>query len=167
MAKPKKKAKPAAKSAATKMKPAAQAMTKAVAQPLSKPMAQAMNRPASIGTARPLGVTVLGIIGLLWSLLALIGTASLLTLSAAVVGSMGGIASFGSGVIEISAMLIISIISLIGYILLLKMKRNGWLIVEIFGVISIILSALSLNIIGIVITAIIIGYLYTKRQLFR
>ena len=65
--------------------------------------------------------------------------------------------------------LVLGIVDLIAYIMLFKMKRIGWLLVTVLGVISILMGIATdvmSNVITIVITALIIIYLYTKRQLF-
>jgi len=119
--------------------------------------------------SRPLGVTVISVIGIIFALLAIAGGLVLVGL-AGMVGTVGLPAVLGSFSLAIGAvLLVVSIIQLVGYALLLKMKRNGWTIVVVFGIISMVMGALTnalSNVVSIVISLIIVAYLWTQRQLF-
>lgn len=159
--------------------PPAQAKQKA---PSKKPL----TRPS-----RPTGVTIICILGFLFSILALLtGIVS--------IGFAGFIESIGPPLMlesEIISMIfgeigslfnilglitiIMGVVGLVTFYLLLKMKRTGWIIVTFLGVIQIAVSLipsmisfsieglLNLNtILPIAIWVVIIAYLFTKRNLF-
>ncbi len=122
-------------------------------------------------------MTIVAILGIILSILTILGGVVFLGLGGLVAVAGAGATMDAALIAGLSGMvmvfgvafLVIGIISLIGFIMLLKMKKIGWILVTIFGIISIIMSLISNpigNIISIVITAIIIIYLYTKRQLF-
>jgi hypothetical protein len=71
--------------------------------------------------------------------------------------------------------LVTGAIGLVAFYLLLKMKRIGWIIVTVLGIISIVLSVIQAVLVGfdifsialgVGLWAIILGYLWTKRKLF-
>ena len=130
---------------------------------------------------RPTGITVICVLGFLFSIFMLImgiillGFAPMLGnieistefVNQSFSATLGGFTPlfYAFGLIT----LIISIVAFIAFYLLWKMKKTGLIIVIIVGIISIIQSLISFNtnnIIGIVLWIIIIGYLWTKRNLF-
>ena len=148
-------------------------------QPAAQPKVKPAAAPAEPSGAprRPTGVTVVSILGIIISLLTIVGGAGLLGLgglaaSAGVeVGMSAALMAGLSGMAMIlgAAFLVIGIIELVAYVMLLKMKRVGWILVVLFGIITIVMGLVTNpmgNIISIVITVIIIAYLFTKRQLF-
>ncbi|HLD48784.1 MAG TPA: hypothetical protein VJB11_00300 [archaeon] len=130
---------------------------------------------------RPTGVTIICVLGFLISIFSLIGGIMLLG-----IGTLIGGASFSAnlGNTTISANtgglgilfslfaiipLISGIIGFIAFYLLMKMKKTGFFIVIILGLISIVMGIISSvmnNIISIVIWGVIIGYLLMKRKIF-
>jgi hypothetical protein len=133
---------------------------------------------------RPTGITIICVFGIIYSVFSL-----LFAIAAVVfVGLFAGL-DLGLGdqtvldtpllipteqvvfLVNLMAYLsiVISIIYIVGFYLLLKMKRIGWIIITIMGMIAIILDVLSLsitNIPSIAVVAIILIYLFTKRKLF-
>ena len=133
-------------------------------------------------TERPTGITIISVLGILGSLLALIlgifsmGAGSIMN-DIQIFGGAGNstfpmplVGGFGSlfailGIIWI----IIGIAGLAAFYLLLKMKKPGFIMIIALGAISIAMSIISFttsNIINIAIWAIIIAYLMTKRKIF-
>jgi len=141
-----------------------QSQPQPAAQPAAKPAA-----PAASPGQRPLGVTILSILGILVSLLIILSGVTLAGLSGMVGSAMNLGILTGNAMIVGVIFLVLGIVDLIAYIMLFKMKRIGWLLVTVLGVISILMGIATdvmSNVITIVITALIIIYLYTKRQLF-
>ena len=161
--------------------------------PPGSPPAQAKQKAPSKKPSvslRPTGVTIICILGFLLSILALltgivsIGLAEILGGAEfqMIFGSM--VASAISEEIDLFTIIgvisiIMGIVGLVAFYLLLKMKRTGWIIVTVLGVIQIAVSLipslmsfsieglLNLNtILPIAIWVIIIGYLFAKRNLF-
>lgn len=135
-------------------------------------MAKKMQNVAS--SNRPLGITIIAIIGIILALLGILGSVGMIGIGGLADAAGAEIAALAGVFLGIgAAMLIVSIIELLGFVWLLKMKRKGWLIVTILGIISIIISIASMvmsgaitGVVEVVVWLIIIGYLYTKRALF-
>lgn len=132
-------------------------------------------RPKINMANRPTGVTVISIVGFILSILGIIGGIMLI-----------GILSLGSGLLlpgleeaglsltffmALAAVsVILGLVGLAAFYYLLKMRKIGWTLVTVIGVISIIVSIASFNIgniVSIIIWAIIIAYLWTKKGLFK
>jgi hypothetical protein len=167
----------------------------AAAQGGAAPQGQAapapQGQPAAVqGAAQPgkrtTGVTIICILGFLVSALGIVtGVAGLLlgSLFGALGSVTGGTAeadlgsafgALGSFVMLISiTSMVIGIVAFIAFFMLLKMKKIGWWMVIILGLISIAIPFLQLNvdvIIGNVLTFVIWGviivYLVLKKNLF-
>lgn len=115
---------------------------------------------------RPLPVTIIAILTLLGSLM-MIGLGSMIVFFGGVVDSMIPMAGFSMvlGIIPI----VIGVIGLIAFYFLFKMKRIGWLLVMIVGIVSIIqgiLTSFMNNLVSIILWIIIIVYLFLKKDLF-
>lgn len=120
---------------------------------------------------RPTGVTIICILSWLGALFQIVvggalaiagGMFAAVAGSNAVAGLLGGLA----GIIG-TIFVILGIISIIFTILLWQMKKIGWTVVIILNIIGLIMSLVSLNLIGIIISAIIVYYLYKNRALFK
>lgn len=162
--------------------------------PPGSPPAQAKQKAPSKKPSvslRPTGVMVICILGFLLSVLALltgivsIGLAGILgglDIPLTVDGETASI-TFGEVVSLFTILglitLIMGVVGLVGFYLSLKMKKTGWIIVTVLGVIQIaviliptmltfsIEGLLNLNtILPIAIWVVIIAYLFTKRNLF-
>jgi hypothetical protein len=147
-------------------------MADAKAQPTPKPAAsnapKSAAQPATPGK-RPLGVTIFSILGIIASLLVIMAGVMLVGLMGVLETATGLGVFAGMGMIIGVVYIILGIVELIAYIMLFKMKRIGWIIVTVLGIIFIIMGLaqdVMSNIISVVITAIILIYLYTKRQLY-
>ncbi|UCD04202.1 MAG: hypothetical protein JSW73_00960 [Candidatus Woesearchaeota archaeon] len=122
---------------------------------------------------RPLGVTIIAVLGILGALITILGG-----LGASVGGTFlstfsgGTVAGLISGALLIAlgiVLIIVGIIWLVSYYWLFKMKKLGWQLVIIFGIISLILNIIGFaaaSKLGIVLTVIIIVYLWIKKDLF-
>lgn len=121
----------------------------------AKPMQTTPNRPA--------GITVICILGFLLSAFLLL--TAIVSLNAAQSG-------FGTEVFTIAGItsLITAAVMFLGFYLLFGMKKIGWILVNILMVISIVESLMNIRVIGnlilLVIWAVIIIYLWTKRKSF-
>lgn len=133
---------------------------------------------------RPTGVLIISILGILVSVFAILGSLAMIGFGGFLASGGGDFFNFtGSfdgmplGIEDAGTLLIIlgviplalGIFGLIGYILLLKMKKIGWYLVTAIGIITIIMGVLTftiMTIVTIVIWIIILAYLVTKRQLF-
>ena len=119
---------------------------------------------------RPTGVTIIAILGIIVSLLALIGGLLIVAAGGLTEGLMmqtTGIAGLGGFIMVMGAIaIILALVGFFAFYWLLKMKKAGFNLVIVIGIISIILAIPTINIISIVLWLIIIIYLYTKRSLF-
>lgn len=127
--------------------------------------------------SRPTGVTIICVLGFLGAILVLFSGILLAGLG----GLMGGLTS-GDETVSMDlgglgsllglfgyVFIIIGIVDFVGFYLLLKMKRIGWIIITVMGIIFIAMNVINFsvnNILGIVLWVIIIGYLFMKRKLF-
>ena len=115
---------------------------------------------------RPTGVTIICILGYVGSVLALVAGILSIFFSAIVVTAfpLPGLDSLFAILGALS--LLLGIVGLVAFSLLLKMKKIGWIIVTIEGIISIIIGALTFNVLGIALWIIILVYLWRKKDLF-
>lgn len=132
---------------------------------------------------RPVMLSVISVIGILFSILGLLGGITLLGLSGLdMLGGLTGDAGnpilellgFG-GLVTGTIVLVINIAALVGFYMLFRMKRLGWILVMITGVISVILGLLSLvqsfAIFGLtfpltLVWLVIVAYLFLEREIF-
>lgn len=130
----------------------------------------------SESVTRPSGITIICIIGFLFSFFILflgILSVSFIEMFSGmqipvlqIIGQETGFLLTILGVLFI----IISLTGFAAFYLLLKMKKIGWIMVSIIGVIFIVQSLISFTLINILIIAIwvlILYYLYRKRELFK
>ena len=122
---------------------------------------------------RPTGVTVICILGFLGAILGILGAVALIGLGglSGYLAGMEGAAMLAflgpfMGVIG-ALLLIISVITFVAVYWLWQMKKIGWTITMIMEIISILLSIAAFNILGLVIPAIIVIYLWMKKDLFK
>ncbi len=118
---------------------------------------------------RPTGVTIICILSWIGALLWLVAGAALTFLGGAVAGlGASGLAVLGAlaGVVGV-VLIILAILLAVATYWLWQMKKTGWTIVIILAILGLLMSLGGLNIIGIVIYAIIVYYLYTNRSLFK
>ncbi len=128
----------------------------------------------NIMAERPTGVTVICVIGALGALMAIVGGIGVIALSSLVggylgaygAGTAGGILG-GLGIMAGIVALVLGVASLIPIIGLWKMQKWGWTWTMVLQAISLIMSLASMNVLGIVIPAIIVYYLWTNKNLFR
>lgn len=138
--------------------------------PEEKPAEAPKAMPAPSG-GRPKAVLVISILGFLLSLMALLGGVSVMFLGGMVAATYGpvGLALGGSAMLMGIIPLIIGVVGLIAFYMLLKMKRLGWILVTVIGILDIVMAALSFDMVSMgiaVVWAVIIIYLFTKRSLF-
>ena|SRR3989338_5118399 len=123
-----------------------------------------------MATQRPVAVTAIGVITILLAIASI--AASLFTVFLASLFIEGSqLAVFTAVVGGIAAIVIIlGVVVLYGAVSLLHMKRRGWIIVEVIGIITAIMNIASLQatsvIMGIV-WLVVVAYLYNKRALFK
>ncbi len=124
---------------------------------------------------RPLGITILSILGFLGGFLEIIGGIMLLALGAFMVPFIESLGFLGSiaGILLLTIILvIIGIVQFVASYGLWKMQKWGYYIEMIMFSIGIVFAIISLAlsdfsaIITIVIYALILYYLYSKRKLF-
>jgi len=138
----------------------------------------APERQPSSKPKRPLGVTIICVLGWFGIVGSLITGVNYLALVMPAMNLLG-FGVFLSSLIGILGIVYIAlaIVNLVAYYLLFKMKRTGWIIVIITGIISIagILiigmdwgssTSIMSFVIVIPLTLLIIGYLFMKRKLF-
>ena len=117
---------------------------------------------------RPIGVTIIAILGIIFSfLMVFAGLAGFFLSDAIGADAFGGLGSLLS-LVSVMA-LVIRVVGIIASVFLLKMKKIGMILVVIVGILSIIMSVLQFstnNLISIIIWAIIIAYLFKKKDLF-
>jgi len=137
----------------------------------------------SAGTpSRPTGVTIICVLGFISAVFSLVSGILFIGVSS-LFGGMGSV-SFGnetaSMVVDMGIfgtlfgmlgyiLIIIAIVGFVGFYLLLKMKKIGWILTTVIGIIFMTLNILNFSltsILVIVFWAVIIGYLFTKRKLF-
>jgi hypothetical protein len=128
---------------------------------------------------RPLGIKLISYLGFLYSIL-IIAVGILLMALSSMLGSYAGdsteLTEISSSLSYLGSILfLIGIIGVIATLLLLNMRKAGFFMVLIIGIIAIInsidLAFLSElystgNILGIVVWGVTVGYLLTKRKLF-
>jgi hypothetical protein len=118
---------------------------------------------------RPLGVTILCILGWLGAIFAILGGLALLGIGAiaGIVGSsLGGLLG-GLGIVLGIVVLIIGIANLVVLYWLWQMKKQGWTWTMIIEIIGLVLSLVQMNVTGLIIPAIIVIYLWIKKDLFK
>ncbi|MBN2042400.1 MAG: hypothetical protein JW754_01185 [Candidatus Aenigmarchaeota archaeon] len=122
-------------------------------------------KPATSGkSSRPLGVTIICILVLIGAILSLIGGASAFMFAGLMGAIMPGMEMLGMAAGAVS--IIIGIIYFLCFWWLWKMMKKGYTFTMILSVISLIISIIGMNIIGVVLAIIILVYLYMKRGLF-
>ncbi len=141
---------------------------------------------------RPTGVTVICVLVFILSILETIGGVAYFGFRA-IAGVASGAADFLGVVIYLccpgpgllggadlyifvtaavgAIYLVAGLVGLVASYLLLKMKRTGWILVTIIGIISIIVNLLSITSgatinLSFILWIIVLIYLYTKRSLF-
>ena len=110
---------------------------------------------------RPMGVTIISILGMIVSFLTLISSLALMLISAVL---FSGILMLVVLVSVISGM-----VGLVGFYLLFKMKKTGWIIIFAIGIISVAGSLMMFNIFNmfdIIFWVLVLAYLWTKKDLF-
>ncbi len=132
-------------------------------------------KEAKIAGTRPAGVTIICALGFVLSILLIIAGVFSIAFASYAGEFFGPEMANASPAIFMAIGAVSVIIGLIGifaFYLLMKMKKAGWLIVTIVGIIAIISGIISItggnytSIVSIILWIIIIGYLWTKRTLF-
>lgn len=119
--------------------------------------------------ARPLGITIICLLGFLNAIsmiligLGLVGVASLAGLTGTVVGSVIS----GLGITGGLAFLVLGILTFVIVYGLWEMQKWAWSWTIFFEGLAFILSLLSGNVIGVIISGIIVAYLWMNKGLFR
>ena len=118
---------------------------------------------------RPLGITIICVIGFIGAIFGLVAGVSMLGLVGTTLGAFGtetGLPVTFLGILG-GVALIISLINFVVLYWVWKMKRIGWLAAMILYIISMVLSLVQMNFMNMVIPAIIIIYLWMKKDLFK
>ena len=106
--------------------PAEKPAEKPAETPAEKPVAA---KPAT-STSRPTGVTIVSIVGIIIALLGILAGVALIGIGGMVATGTSIFTAIGGGAMVAGAIvLILAIISMIGYIMLFKMKKLGLIIV--------------------------------------
>ncbi len=103
------------------------------------------------GADRPLGVTILAVLQIIGGLLVLFGGAALMAVGTYLLGPLGALIG--------GVLLILGLFELVVGWGLWNMRPWAWLIAMILNIISIILSIVMFDIIGLIIPLIIVIYL--------
>jgi hypothetical protein len=116
---------------------------------------------------RPLGVTVICVLGFLGALFWIAGGA-MAVMGGAALGVIGaapalGLVASATGIVTA----IIGVILLLAFFWTWNLMKKGWTLVMIMEIIGLILSLISMNIVGIVLALVIAGYLYMNKSLFK
>ncbi len=135
-----------------------------MADEISQPAQPSAKPSATVGSSRPMGVTIICILVLLGAIFSIIGGATSVMLSGMMAVLMPGLGVLTVGIGAVT--IIIGIIYLLCFWWLWKMLKKGYKFTMIISVISLILSVIGMNIIGVVLSIIILAYLYMKRALF-
>jgi hypothetical protein len=117
---------------------------------------------------RPLGVTVICILGWILAALSILGGIAALFLGGLlnILSSMPTITSAIVGFLGVIT-LILGIVLILAFYWLWQMKKMGWTLVTVLMIIELVLSLVSLSILGIVLSLVILLYLWMKKDLFR
>jgi hypothetical protein len=115
---------------------------------------------------RPIGVTIICVFGLLGALLSVFGGVSALLPGSYLV--MGNAAALGGLVVAISVItVILGLANFIGIYWLFHLLRKGWILTMVLELVDLVLSVVTWNYIGIVISGVIAIYLFTRKELFK
>lgn len=114
---------------------------------------------------RPTGVTVICILGFLGAILLIASGLMALTLGGIMTGFFGSLGEFVSVIAGL--VLILGVLEFVGLYWLWYMLKKGWTLVIILEIIGIIISLLYFDIIGLMISGIIVVYLFMKKDLFQ
>ena len=109
------------------------------------------------------------ILGWIGAIITILGGLALLGIGAIagiVDSSIGGLLS-GVGIILGIVVLIVGIANLVVVYWLWQMEKKGWTWTMIIEIIGLILSLVQMNVVSIILSAIIVGYLWTKKDLFK
>jgi uncharacterized membrane protein (DUF2068 family) len=119
---------------------------------------------------RPLGITIISILGFIGAFLTVIGGIALSSLGTFLTAMLGPLGALGA--LAGIALIVVGIVQFVISYGLWKMKKWAFYIEMILLALGVVLGILSLvtgsftSIISIIIEALIIYYLYTKRTLF-
>ena len=123
--------------------------------------------------SRPAGVSLICILGLVGALLSILGGLGAI-IGASLIETTGplfslaeyGLTSVSLALIGVGTM-IIGIVLLVSMIWLWNMRKIGWTAVMILEGLSLVIALVTLDLISMIIPAIIIIYLWTKKKLFK
>ncbi len=123
---------------------------------------------AKQNSERPLGVTIISVLGYIGAILmALVGIA-MIGFGGGIAGSLGVIGAMFGGIGIVAGVMLLAM-SVIAYVVsrgLWNLKKWAWTVTMILEGLSLLGSLMSMNIVGIIIPAIIVYYLYTKKEIF-
>lgn len=119
---------------------------------------------------RPLGVTIICILGWIGAIVAILAGLALLGI-AAVGGTLmstvlGGMLA-GYGIVLGALFVVLGIADAAVLYWLWKMKKQGWTWTMILEIFSLIMSLIQMSIVGIVIPAVIVIYLWMNKKMFK
>lgn len=118
---------------------------------------------------RPLGITIICILGFIGAILLILGGIALLGLGGLGVMAGSELATLFGGFLGIIGVIILllGIVTAIALFWLWQMKKIGWTLTMVMEIIGIVLSLVQMQIISIIIPAIIVIYLWMKKDLFK
>lgn len=133
------------------------------------PPAPGYYAPPPAKPSRPIGVTILGILTILFGIITLLGGV-LLIVGAGLLGAAGSALGLGflAGLLAVFGALIalFGLLAIISGWGLLKLRPWAWTLTMIVGILEIIFSALSQNWVTVALWLIIVVYLFVVRKHF-
>ncbi len=114
---------------------------------------------------RPLGITIICILGFIGVFLSIVSGIAILSISDLMAEFSQLYGAMTHIIIGLS--MIFAAIEVIGLYWLWNMLKKGWFVVITIEIIGIVFSLVSFNIIGVLIPAVIVYYLYINRNLFK
>lgn len=137
-----------------------------------KSVKRSSRKPVAKVAARPLGITIICVLNWILSFVGIVGGLILFAAGAVlgmvpipVIGLITGLIGAVSSLFGIVLLIVSAVSALVTY-WLWNMERRGWRWVIIFAGIAAAIDLVSFNVVGLVISALIVWYLWSKKQLF-
>lgn len=117
---------------------------------------------------RPIGVTIICVLGYIGAILMALAGIAIMAFGG-LAGSLGalGLLLGSTGIVAGVMLLAMGIITFVVTQGLWNLKKWAWTVTMILEGLSVLGSLISLNIVGLIIPAIVLYYLYTKKEIFK